>query len=204
MGSDSNALPIPRGQVWNMTYDAAAAPGWQPEVSPAEIWERYAAFLDELLPVAVDADVRLALHPDDPPVPVLRGAARLCYGTDQMQRVLDLHDNAHHCLEFCQGTVAEMQGADIYQAIDRFCRSGRIAYVHFRNVNGKVPRYTEVFLDEGDVDMSRALGIYARHGFDGVFVPDHTPQMSCAGSWYAGMAYAIGYFRALLSSVGRE
>ena len=86
-----------------------------------------------------------------------------------------------NALEFCQGTIAEMNGEmDVYEAIETYSKTGRIAYVHFRNVRGKVPEYHEVFLDEGDVDMVRALRLYLRNGYDGVIIPDHTPQMACA------------------------
>jgi mannonate dehydratase len=104
-------------------------------------------------------------------------------------------------MEFCQGTLAEMAEGDIYQVIDEYSRTGRIAYVHLRNVKGKVPSYHEVFLDEGDVDIVRALGIYQRNGYDGVVIPDHTPQMTCAAPWHAGMAFALGYIRGILNSM---
>ena len=84
----------------------------------------------------------------------------------------------------------------MYDAIGHFARQDRIGYVHFRNVVGRVPKYREVFVDEGDIDMRKALRTYAANGYDGVFIPDHTPQMSCAAPWHAGMAYALGYMRA--------
>jgi len=63
---------------------------------------------------------------------------------------------------------------------------------------GKVPRYHEVFVDEGDVDMIRALGVLRQNGYDGLLVPDHTPQMTCPAGWHAGMAFALGYMRAAI------
>lgn len=68
-------------------------------------------------------------------------------------------------------------------------------------MKGKVPRYHEVFIDEGDVDMARALRIYKKNGFDGLMIPDHTPQMACAASWHAGMAYALGYLRGIIQTL---
>lgn len=69
----------------------------------------------------------------------------------------------------------------------------QIAYIHFRNVSSKAPHYREVFVDEGDIDMVRILKILKARNFDGMLIPDHTPQMSCESSWHAGMAYALGY-----------
>ena len=80
--------------------------------------------------------------------------------------------------------IAEMTEGNVYDAVDRYSRQGKIAYIHLRNVVGKVPNYRETFIDEGDVDMLRILSILARNGFEGVVIPDHTPQMSCPANCY--------------------
>jgi mannonate dehydratase len=193
--------PIPNGQVWNMTYDAKAAAGTVGTVTSEQLWSRLEDFLRAVVPVAEEAGVRLAAHPDDPPMATLRGTARLVYQPRLYQRLLDLVPSRANALEFCQGTIAEMTEGDVYEAIDQYSKQGAIAYVHFRNVRGKVPRYEEVFIDEGDIDMFEALKIYHRNGFDGVMIPDHTPQMACSASWHAGMAYALGYMRAAIRAV---
>lgn len=193
--------PIPNGHVWNMRYSGEDLPGTIPPVSSEQLWDRLTGFLHAVVPVAEEAGVRLAAHPDYPPLPTLRGHARLVNQPDLYQRLLDIHPSPANALEFCQGTIAEMTGGDIYEAIDRYSRQGAIAYVHLRNVIGKVPDYREVFIDEGDVDMFRAIEIYHRNGFDGVIIPDHTPQMTCDAPWHAGMAYALGYLRATIRAV---
>jgi mannonate dehydratase len=91
-----------------------------------------------------------------------------------------------------------MTEGDVYEAVEQYARQGRIAYVHLRNVIGKVPKYRETFLDDGEVDMARVLRILADNGFDGVVIPDHTPQLSCDAPWHAGMAYALGYIKAVM------
>ena len=205
LGQDGpEETPIPRGQVWNMTYDPDAPAGTLGTVTSEQLWQRVTDFLREVVPVAEEAGVRLAAHPDDPPMPSLRGTARLVYRPDLFQRLLDIYPSHSNALEFCQGTTAEMAGGDVYEAIDQYTRQGNIAYVHFRNVRGKVPKYHEVFLDEGDVDFVRAMRIYIKNGYDGVMIPDHTPQMTCADPWHAGMAYAIGYMRGLVSVIEHE
>jgi mannonate dehydratase len=196
--------PIPRGQVWNMVYDPGAPAGTIPPVTSEQLWQRLADFLHAVVPVAEEAGVRLAAHPDDPPMPTIRGHARLVNQPHLYQRLLDIHPSRSNALEFCQGTIAEMSEGDVYQAIDQYSAQGAIAYVHFRNVRGKVPNYEEVFVDEGDVDMVRALRIYLKNGYDGVMIPDHTPQMDCPGPWHAGMAYALGYMRAAIRLVREE
>lgn len=193
--------PIPKGQVWNMIYDPDAPPGDIGTVTPAQLWSRLQQFLEEVVPVAEEAGVRLALHPDDPPMPTLRGTARLVYQPQLYQRVLELKPSRANALELCIGSIAEMAEGDVYAALETYSRQKAIAYVHFRNVRGKVPSYREVFIDEGDVDMLRALQVLHRNNYDGVLIPDHTPQMSCAAPWHAGMAFALGFMRAALQVV---
>jgi mannonate dehydratase len=190
--------------VWNMVYDPDAPAGAQPPVAPEELWRRLERFLNEVLPVAEEAGVKLALHPDDPPMPTVRGQPRLVYQPQLYQKVIDLNPSPANRLEFCVGTLAEMSEGNIYETVDRYSRQGRLGYVHLRNVTGKVPRYLETFIDDGDVDIMRVLQILHRNGFEGVLIPDHTPQMACEAPWHAGMAYAMGYIRAALRSLGAE
>lgn len=191
--------PIPNGTVWNTVYDKDAPPGHMGPVSEEQLWQRLSDFLTAIVPVAEEAGVRLAAHPDDPPLPTLRQTPRLVYTPDRYQRLLDIVPSYYNALEFCQGTIAEMAAGDVYEAIDTYSAQGKIAYIHFRNVVGKVPNYTEAFVDDGDVDMIRALRIYHKNGYDGVIIPDHTPHLSCAAGWHAGMAYALGWMRAVIT-----
>jgi mannonate dehydratase len=94
-----------------------------------------------------------------------------------------------------------MQDGDVYDAVDRYSAQGRIAYVHLRNVRGKVPNYKETHIDEGEVDVLRILRILAKNNFSGVVIPDHAPQLTCGAPWHAGMAFAMGYLRACLKTV---
>ena len=194
--------PMPLGMVWNMVYDEEAPEGTLPPVSPRELWRRLEAFLTDVLPVAEEAGVRLAAHPDDPPLPTIRGQPRLVCQPGHYQRLIDLSPSPANALEFCIGSLAEMTEGDVYEATERYSRQGRLAYVHFRNVRGKAPAYRETFIDDGDIDMLRVLGILKRAGFDGVLIPDHTPQMACGAPWHAGMAYALGYMRGAMQALG--
>lgn len=191
--------PIPNGMVWNMIYDRNAAPGTLPSITREQLWNRLERFLHEVIPVAEESGVRLAAHPDDPPMPTVRQQPRLVYQPHMYQRLLDLAPSPSNMLELCVGTIAEMTEGSAYDAVDTYSRQDKIAYLHLRNVAGKVPHYRETFIDEGDVDMVRILDILDRNGFDGVIVPDHTPQMSCAAPWHAGMAHTIGFIAAVLA-----
>jgi mannonate dehydratase len=194
--------PMPNGMVWNMIYDQNAPPGLVPSATPEQLWRRLQDFLDALIPVAEQAGVTLAAHPDDPPLPTVRAQPRLVYQPRLYQKLLDLRPSPRNALEFCVGTLAEMTEGDIYDAVETYSRQGKLAYVHLRNVRGQVPRYREAFIDDGDVDVPRVLRILKQNNFDGVIIPDHTPQLSCAAPWHAGMAYALGYLRAALQTIG--
>ena len=175
-----------------MTYDPDAPEGTIGEVTSEQLWSRLSDFLEAVVPVAEEAGVRLAAHPDDPPMPTLRSTARLVHQPRLYQKLLDLVPSPSNALEFCQGTIAEMSEGSVYEAIEQYAAQSKIAYVHFRNVRGKVPQYHEVFIDEGDVDMVECLKLYSKHGFDGVMVPDHTPHLTCDAGWHAGNGSRAG------------
>jgi len=193
--------PIPNGTVWNMVYDPNAPAGTVPPATPEQVWQRLADFLKAVIPVAEENGVTLAAHPDDPPVAVLRGQPRLIYHPRLYDKLLSLKPSPRNALEFCVGTLAEMTEGDAYETIDKYSRLGKLAYVHLRNVRGKAPHYRETFMDEGDMDIPRALEILKRNHYEGVIFPDHTPRMECEAPWHAGMAYALGYLRAALQEL---
>lgn len=195
-------LPMPNGMVWNMIYDENAPEGFLPSITHDELWRRLDAFLAEIVPVAEAAGVKLAAHPDDPPTPTVRAQPRLVYQPRHYQKLLDLNPSPSNSLEFCIGSLAEMTEGDIYETVETYSRQRRLGYVHFRNITGKVPTYKETFIDDGDVDMLRVLEILRRNQFDGVLIPDHTPAMTCAAPWHAGMAYAMGYMKAAMRALG--
>ncbi len=200
LGMDGPAdVPIPNGMVWNMIYDRNAPPGTLASTSHEELWRRLEAFLHEVIPVAEQSGVRLAAHPDDPPMPAMRQQPRLVYQPQMYQRLIDLAPSPSNALELCIGTIAEMTEGSVYDAVDTYSKQGRIAYIHLRNVIGKVPQYRETFIDDGDVDMIRILSLLKYNAFDGVIIPDHTPQMTCTAPWHAGMAHTIGYILAALA-----
>jgi mannonate dehydratase len=196
--------PMPNGMVWNMIYDADAPGGTVPSATPEQLWQRLQDFLEALLPVAEESGVTLAAHPDDPPVPTLRAQPRLVYQPRLYQRLLDLRPSPANALEFCVGSLMEMTEGDIYQVVEDYSAQGKVAYVHLRNIRGKVPSYRETFLDDGEADMIRVMRILRDTGFNGVLIPDHTPQVSCAAPWHAGMANALGYMQAVLQMLAQE
>jgi mannonate dehydratase len=196
--------PMTNGMAWNMVYDPDAPAGNVPSATPDQLWQRLDDFLEATIPVAEKAGVKLALHPDDPPLAFMRGQPRLVYQPQLYQRVIDLKPSRANALEFCLGSLAEMTDGDIYESVEQYSRQQKLGYVHFRNVTGKVPYYRETFIDDGAIDMVRVLRILRKNKFDGVLIPDHTPQMACSAPWHAGMAFAMGYMKAALQIINAE
>lgn len=166
-------------------------------ISHGELWRRYKLFLEEMIPVAEECGVKLAIHPDNPPLEEVRKQPRLGHHPDHYKEIIDLHRSPNHVMELCLGTIAEMEGGDVYGAVEYFAARSKIGYIHFRNIKHKVPFYKEDFIDEGDIDMPRILKILKKDNYQGILIPDHAPQMNCDAPWHAGMAYAMGYINAL-------
>ena len=118
--------PMPLGVAWNMVVDQTAPSGTVPSISHDELWRRLQRFLEEVVPVAESAGVRLAAHPDDPPMPTMRGQPRLVYQPAMYQRLLDSVPSPNNALEFCVGTLAEMTDGDIYETVDHYSRQGAL------------------------------------------------------------------------------
>ena len=113
----------------------------------------------------------------------MRGQPRLVYQPQHDQRLLDLQPSPANALEFCVGTLAEMTAGDIYETVDYYSRQGRLAYVHLRDITGKVPHYRETFIDDSDGDMVRGL-LARRHGLRAGLYPSsvENPGLS-RGRW---------------------
>jgi mannonate dehydratase len=171
------------------------------EVSARAMWERFLYFARPVIAAAEKAGVRLTMHPNDPPVPVMRGVARIFHHPDGLRRFLKEVPSKASGITFCQGTIAEM-GVNVLEEIRTFGRQGKIFLVHFRSVRGKVPRYTEVFIDEGDLDALQAMRTYHEVGYQGPIVSDHTPRVEGDTPWgHRGRTYSHGYMRGLIHAV---
>jgi mannonate dehydratase len=176
-------------------------------ITEAELWENLEYFLDEVVPVAESAGVKLALHPDDPPVDSLRGVPRLVTSLENYERILELHDSPNHGVTFCQGNFSAMD-ADVPTAIRRL--GDRIHFVHFRDVEGTSESFVETWQDAGQTDIRAAMDAYREVGFEGPIRPDHVPRMvgeadrdeTMAGYTDMGRLFAVGYIKGLLESAG--
>ena len=172
-------------------------------ISEKKLLENLRYFLTRIVPVAEEAGVKLAIHPDDPPIPEpLGGASRILSTLDHFERTFNTVPSEMNAMLFCQGCVREM-GEDVPSAIRRIGSQNKIAYVHFRNIRGTPKSFQEVFVDEGDVDMYEAMQTYREIGFEGPFMMDHTPSFPQGNTQWAGRAFAVGYIRSMIQAVYR-
>jgi mannonate dehydratase len=175
------------------------------EYSREEIWENFEYFIKMIIPVAEEAGVRLALHPNDPPVEgKLGGIPCLIHSYADYQRAFEIAGNPNLGMEFCCGCWLEggEKFGNIFNAIRTFHAQNRIFIVHFRNVSAPLPVFTETYLDNGYMDMYRLMKLFVEIGYSGTVILDHSPKM--VGSPETSTAYAIGYMRALIERAEAE
>jgi mannonate dehydratase len=178
------------------------------DVSEAQLWETYTRFIERIVPVAEAAGVKLALHPDDPPLSPIRGVGRIFRSVEAFDRALALNPSPTHGITFCQGNFRLMTD-DIPGAIRHFGQTGRMHFAHFRDVRGTPDRFEETFHDDGPTDMLAAMATYKEVGFDGPIRPDHVPTLENdindpPGYTLRGRLYAVGYMRGLMEAVGQR
>ena len=165
-----------------------------------QIWDNYKYFMDKVLPVAEACKVKLALHPDDPPVPSLQGVSRIFRNVENFDKALELYPSDYNGITFCQGSFAAMN-EDIPSLIRHFGR--KIFFVHFRDIRGDADAFEETFHDEGQTDMKACMRAYKEIGFDGVIRTDHAPVMAGESGEnpayeMLGHIFATGYLKGLL------
>ena len=177
------------------------------ELDPEVLWERIAYYIERVMPAAEEAGVRLACHQHDPAMPPgvgYRGIERVLGSVEGVKRFLDLHPSRYHGLNLCQGTVAEMctSTEQVYDAIRYFAGTGRVFWVHLRNIRGGYLDFCEVYPDEGDIDLLESLRIYREAGYDGAIVPDHVPQSDLdSPHGHRSRAFCFGYIKGALQAV---
>jgi mannonate dehydratase len=204
------ATAVPgRGGSLVSGFDAAkladAPPSELGPVSEEKLWETLEYFLRRVLPVAERAGVRLAMHPDDPPLSPIRGVGRIMRSVENYQRLLDLVPSESNGITLCQGNFTLMTD-DLPSVIRHFGSQKKIFFVHLRDVRGTVESFVETWHDEGQTDLVACMEAYKQVGYEGPLRPDHVPTVdgdSNDNPGYSayGRLFALGYIRALCDAV---
>ena len=174
-----------------------------PPIDEEALWVNLVYFLKAVLPVAEKANVKLSMHPDDPPLSPIAGVGRIMRSIENYQRLLDLVPSPMNSITMCQGNFTLMTD-DLPRAIRKFGKV--ISFIHFRDVRGVPKKFEETWHDSGKTDMLACMQAYRDIGFDGVLRPDHVPTVEGdsnvnAGYSVFGRLYAIGYIRGLQQAV---
>jgi mannonate dehydratase len=179
----------------------------QPEsVTEEQQWENLRYFLERVVPVAEEANVKLALHPDDPPLSPIRGVARIASNVENYQKVVDLAPSPMNGIGLCQGNFTLMTD-DLPSVIRHFGEQKKIHFLHVRDVVGTPDSFREAFHDDGKTDLVECFRAYRDVGFDGVLRPDHYPKMgddSYADTEGVARLFAVGYLKGIREAVYAE
>lgn len=178
-----------------------------------EMWSNITYFLKAVVPVAEESGVRMALHPNDPPAPIARGSGQIMGTVEGWKRLIEIVPSKSNGITFDCGVTRETCN-DPVEVCRYFGTRDRINHVHFRNVRVRVPyeKYTEVFLDEGVIDMFAVMKELVRQKYPRLIYPEHPRGLDAdreqpnfkpgypGGGSYVGFAYNVGYAKAMLQA----
>lgn len=176
-------------------------------ITADELWANYEYFIKAVIPEAEKYGIRLALHPDDPPVPRLGDVERIMISKANIQKaVCDIVNSDSLGITMCQANYFIM-GEDLEQTIKDF--ANKIYLVHFRNTTGVPNHFRETFHDNGEIDMAALMRVYIQSGVNVPIRVDHVPTMAgeCStlpGYDAMGRLFAIGYLKGLLEATERS
>lgn len=175
------------------------------EIGEEKIWSNLEYFLKAVIPVAEKTGIKMAAHPDDPPISPLRGIGRILTSARNYRRVLSIVPSPVNGITFCQANFKAM-GEDIEALAREWCGQKKIFFVHFRDIDGTRERFRETFHDNGPTDMARMLKVYSECGFDGPMRPDHAPTMEGEpndnpGYAMMGKVLAFGYMKGIMDAL---
>jgi mannonate dehydratase len=187
----------------HVAQNVTDADGQPPQpTSAAQLWGNLERFLNEVLPVAEDAGIKLALHPDDPPLPELRGQPRIVISNEAYRRVVDLAPSSSNGICYCVGSL-HPAGVDVIEGISQL--GEKIFFFHARNVRGVASHFVETWHDTGEIDLAAVVRTLKKVGYRDTIRPDHAPSMAgetneTPGYEMLGRLFAAGYLRGLIQA----
>jgi mannonate dehydratase len=183
--------------------------------SKEEIWDNFTYFIKKVVPVAEEAGVRIGIHPDDPPQPMIAGVPRCIFGNfEGYKKALEIANSPNIGMCLCVGCWLEggpLMGKDVVETIKYFGGRKKLFKVHFRNVSAPLPHFNETLIDDGYYDMTKVMRALVDVGFDGIAIPDHIPSLGSPSTGAAqggapgfrpnpGLAYLLGSMQAMLKA----
>lgn len=179
-------------------------PDGERSITKDQLWDNYEYFINAVMPYADKHNIKMALHPDDPPIPNIGKVSRIMIDAKSIERAVNTYKSNNLGITMCQANF-HLMGEDLYKIIPQF--ADKIFFVHFRNVTGTKYKFNETFHDNGDIDMVKMMKLYKKHNIDVPVRVDHVPIMAYenndfeAGYSSMGRLFAIGYLKGILQSI---
>ena len=186
----STALVYYKNEVDKLDPTKLSLPGWDSSYSVDEVteliesykelgeeglWNNLKLFIDEIIPVAIQCDVNMAIHQDDPPWSIF-GIPRIITNEQNIDRFLALNDDSHHGLTLCSGSLGCSKTNDVAKLIRKYGSMKRIHFGHIRNVkileDGSFEESAH-YSSCGSLDIVDIIKAYVEIGFNGYIRPDH-------------------------------
>ena len=192
---------IERGGAYVTGFDMKDFKPTGAKISEKELWDNYEYFLNAIIPEAEKYEIKLALHPDDPPVKKLGDVSRIMISAENIKKAIyDICPSDMLGITMCQANYYIM-GEDLDKVIQDF--KDKIFFVHFRNTTGSIDGFRETFHDNGDLDMAHLIRLYQKLKINVPVRVDHVPTLvgedtEVAGYAALGRFFAIGYLKGLL------
>lgn len=164
-----------------------------------QLFQNYEYFIKAIMPVAEKYEVKIAVHPSDPPLPEVDGIERIFISEDDFERGMNIADSPMWGINFCIGCFSQLGGeVRVISAIERFAPRGKIFQVHFRDVIGSGERFQECFLGEGNINPAKIMHLLLINGFSGNILDDHVPRIINDTKWaHIARANQSGYLSGL-------
>ena len=173
------------------------------KITAEKLWDNYEYFVKAVVPEAEKYEIKLGLHPDDPPVPRLGDVERIMISKKNIKKaVCDVVRSESLGITMCQANY-HIMGENVYEVVREL--RDKIFMVHFRNTTGVPERFRETYHDNGELDMARLMKLYVELGINVPIRVDHVPTMpgeasTLPGYDALGRLYAIGYMKGLYES----
>ena len=204
----TESLPLGRGNSRYSTFDLSKAKvdeaRYDQPLSAEENWERVTFFLERVIPVATECQVRMACHPCDPWLPPgFKNVDRVLGGAEGFKNFIEICPSPYHGLNMCLGCMAESvedPATEVPEIIRYFGERRKIHLIHFRNIFGARCKFQEVWPDEGVMDMFVLIQTLREVGYPHMVVPDHAPGHDAEGSRQQAFTYQFGYIKAMLQA----
>ena len=193
-----------RGGAKVTAFDLSDFSPTDKKITADELWKNYEYFIKAVIPEAEKFGIKLALHPDDPPIPRLGDVERIMISRENIRRAVnDVVKSDSLGITMCQANYVIM-GESLPEVIKEF--RDKIFFIHFRNTVGTPEAFRETFHDNGVIDMAEVLRIYGENRVDVPIRVDHVPTMAgevstLPGYDAMGRMFAIGYLKGLLQAL---